>query len=134
VQIRGLQDRIVFHDYMDDAGYGDMLRAVDIAVQLRIGSLLTLSGALLDCIAFGLPAIATQSMAQDMNAPAFIATVPDKLSPLLVAEAIVAHGEHRSTASREIEGQRLAYLADHSAERYARAMMSALQRHGRAMP
>lgn len=134
VRTLGLRDRIVFHDYLDDAGYGDMLRAVDLAVQLRVGSVLTLSGALLDCIAFGLPAIATQSMAQDIDAPAFVVTVPDKLSPLLIAEAIVAHGRHRSTASREIESQRLAYLADHSAERYARAMMAALPINERTTP
>lgn len=134
VRTMGLQDRIVFHDYVDDAGFGDMLRAADVAVQLRVGSVLTLSGALLDCIAFGLPAIATQSMAQDMNAPAFVAAIPDKLSPLLVAEAILAHGHHRASAAPEIESQRLAYLADHSAERYARAMMAALPLNGRLLP
>jgi glycosyltransferase involved in cell wall biosynthesis len=134
VRTLGLQDRIVFYDYLDEAGYGDMLRAVDLAVQLRVGSVLTLSGALLDCIAFGLPAIATESMARDMDAPAFVATIPDKLSPLLVAEAIIARGRHRSAAPREIESQRLAYLADHSAERYARAMIAALRIDERTAP
>jgi hypothetical protein len=103
-------------------------------VQLRVGSVLTLSGALLDCIAFGLPAIATESMARDMDAPPFVATIPDKLSPLRVAEAIIAQGRHRSTAPREIESQRIAYLADHSAERYAREMMAALRIDERPAP
>jgi hypothetical protein len=69
-----------------------------------------------------------------MSAPAFVATIPDKLSPLLVAEAIVAHGRHRGGAAREIEIQRLAYLSDHSAERYARAMMAALPIDERLRP
>lgn len=130
----GISDRLVFHDYLDEAGYCDMLRAVDIAVQLRTSSVLTLSGALLDCISFGLPTVATRSMASDTDAPDYVATVPDKLNALTVAEALVAHGKRRSTEPDEIERQRRAYLAQHSAEGYARAMAAALGLHGHATP
>ncbi|HKP23817.1 MAG TPA: glycosyltransferase, partial [Dongiaceae bacterium] len=130
----GIRDRFEFHDYLDEAGYRDMLLAVDIAVQLRVGSVLTLSGALLDCMAFGVPTIATRSMAADMHVPDFVIPTPDKLSPLLIAEAIVAHSHDRSTSLHEIETQRLAYLAHHSAERYARLMAAALGLNERGVP
>ncbi len=132
-QERGVQDCLVFHNHMNQNEYSDMLLAVDIAVQLRMSSLLTLSGALLDCIAFGIPTIATQGMVIDVDAPRFVTAIPDRISPLLIAEAIVVNGKRRNTASEEIESQRLAYLADHSSDQYAAALLNSLDTFARPL-
>ena len=122
-----IHDQLVFHDHLDQDGYRDMLLAVDVAVQLRISSILTLSGALLDCIAFGVPTIATQSIAAEVDAPAFVTTIPDKVSPLLMAEGIVANAGRRRTQSEKIDNERLAYLSENSAARYAAALLKQLK-------
>ncbi len=72
-----------------------MLLAADVAVQLRMSSILTLSGALLDCIAFGVPTVVTQSMVDEIGAPGYVTAIPDRISPLLIAEAVVSSARLR---------------------------------------
>ena len=47
-----------------------------------------LSGALADCIAFGVPTVTTQDIADEMNAPRYVVTTGSATSSLLIAEAI----------------------------------------------
>ena len=119
----GVQDLLVFHDHLDPSDYSDMLLAVDMAVQLRTGPVLTLSGALLDCIAFGVPTIATRSTANEVDAPSYVTTIADQISPLLIAEAIVMNAYRRRDALDDIESERVTYLANRSASRYAVAVL-----------
>ena len=48
-----------------------------------------LSGALNDCIAAGLPSISNEHLAEAMLAPSFVRRVPDNISSVLVAEAVL---------------------------------------------
>ena len=103
-----------------------MLLAADVAVQLRMSSILTLSGALLDCIAFGIPTVVTQSMIDEIGAPGYVTAIPDRISPLLIAEAVVSSARLRDTDLEKIESQRRGYLAENLASQYAGKLLAAL--------
>lgn len=109
-------------DVMDD-----YLLAADAAVQLRTYALAPLSGALLDCMAFGLPSIATESLAAEMNAPAYIRGIPDRFSGLLLAEALGKVLESRRLQSSEaIEPLRHDWMAERTGAVYASSLLDAL--------
>ena len=97
-----------------------------MAVQLRTTNLLTMSGAVLDCIAFGVPTITTEAIKADTNGPSYIASVPDRFSPLLIAELIADNSTRRRDCLEEIGRERLRYLADYSPERYASSLLQAI--------
>ena len=86
----------------NEATYRAWLVAADVSVQLRTYGLGGLSGALLDCIAAGLPAVANEHLAAAMEAPDYVARVPDSLSAVLLAEtiaSIVEVGSHLNSAA-----------------------------------
>src|SRR5438552_6771292 len=47
--------------------YTTLFRSVDLAVQLRTSAMLSLSGSLADCLAFGLPTVTTVDLAAEME-------------------------------------------------------------------
>lgn len=126
-------DLLVFHGHVDDQLYADLLLAADVAIQLRTSSVLTQSGALLDCSAYGVPTIATNSTVQDIAAPDFVLPTPDMLSPLLIAEAVMKIADRRRTGFAELERQRQEYLHHVSGEDYSKRLLSALDRTTRAV-
>jgi glycosyltransferase involved in cell wall biosynthesis len=123
----GLTEEVVFMgDYVDGATYTDFLVAADLGIQLRTHGLGGLSGALLDCISAGLPTVANGALAEAMEAPAYVRRVPDQLSPVLIAEALVELIEKRECDRSRHEEERLAYSAEHSFARYARLLVKGL--------
>ena len=84
-----------------------------------------LSGALNDCIAAGIPSIANEHLATAMVAPTYVRRVPDNLSSVLIAEAvleILSTGENLKRPLDEMQ----AFRAKHSPEVYSEAILEAL--------
>jgi glycosyltransferase involved in cell wall biosynthesis len=123
----GLADKVVFRgEFVSDQTYRDYLVAADLGVQLRLTYLGSLSGALLDCIAAGLPTVTNASLAEMMDAPSYVRRVPDKISPLLVAEAL-ADLVDEGVARTCTESARQAYSEVHSFRVYAERLCAALE-------
>jgi glycosyltransferase involved in cell wall biosynthesis len=112
-------------DWVSGEKYRDFLLAADYAIQLRTHFFGGLSGALLDCISAGLPTVANEDLAEAMDGPDYVYRVPDRLSPVLIAERIadsLATGAHRSRTS----ALRQQYVCEHSFSNYAAQMMQVL--------
>lgn len=96
-----------FHeDVLSNQIYRDYLIAADCALQIQALPLGGLSGAYLDCICAGLPTVTNLEMAQTVPRPSFVRTVPDNLSPLLIAEQVLAVLQ-AADAEEQIETARL---------------------------
>lgn len=128
----GVAGRITFHGRVDRAAFERWLLATDLAVQLRTSSVLSLSGALADCIVHGTTTITNARVAAEMGAPSYVRSLPDRLSPLLLAEAIAkmasraaADAAHAGRADQR-EAERRRYLEAHSGERYAAELLEVL--------
>jgi glycosyltransferase involved in cell wall biosynthesis len=112
-------------EFAGDATYRDFLIASDAAVQLRSYAFGQLSTALLNCISAGLPSVATADMAESCEAPAYISTVPDRFSPLQVAEQLALIWEAQAGRGPYADA-RTAYLATHNFECYGKRLMEIL--------
>jgi glycosyltransferase involved in cell wall biosynthesis len=115
----GLRDAVRFlEDYASEGAYRDFLLAADVGIQLRSFGFGSVSGALADCIAAGLPSVANAGLAEAIEAPSYVRRIPDRVSPVLLAGAIAelldagACGA-RATAERE------EYAAAHDLAHYA---------------
>jgi glycosyltransferase involved in cell wall biosynthesis len=122
----GVQDQIVLHGHVSHSTLEDFLLGVDVAVQLRSSDRLTLSGALTDCIAYGVPTVTAERIAQELDAPSYVSTSPAITSSLLVAEAILSLHDRRRTDIAAIDEQRRDYLTRRSGDGYAQALLTAL--------
>ncbi|MGH7101460.1 MAG: glycosyltransferase [Acetobacteraceae bacterium] len=126
VQRLDLSDRVSFLDgYQSEAEYRDWLLAADIGIQLRSFGFDGLSGGLADCIAAALPTVANAELAEAMEAPAFVHTIPDPVSPVLLANKVadlLADGAHR----RRPIAASAAYAAGHDFARYADGLCTLL--------
>ena len=122
----GIAPYVTLHGRVDDATLEEFLMAVDVAVQIRTSPVLSLSGALADCIAFGVPTVTTQEVADEMNAPAYVVTTGSATSSLLIAEAIDGLSDRRRRSPEAIEADRRQYLATRSVDAYARGLLAAL--------
>ncbi len=98
----------------------------DVAVQLRSSARLSLSGTLADCIAFGIPTVTTETIAQELDAPSYVATTPAATSSLLVAEAILSLQGRRQAEAESLDQERRDYLDRRSADSYARELLDAI--------
>lgn len=103
----------------------EFLIAADAAVQLRTYSFGKLSAAVTNCISAGLPCVTTSDSAASCEAPAFVTTVPDRFSPLQVAEQLALVWEGRSERSIH-EDARRAYLQTHNFENYGKRLIEIL--------
>ena len=121
-----LEEYVTFAgEFASEAVYRDYLLAADYAIQLRSYGMGGLSGALLDCIAAGVPSVANKDMADAMEAPGYVRRIPNYLAPLLVAEEIadmVAKGRHldRNSAERRV------FEASHNFSAYAEQLCETL--------
>jgi glycosyltransferase involved in cell wall biosynthesis len=122
----GIASDKTVHGHVTSAALKDFLLAVDAAVQIRTSTVLSLSGALADCIAFGLPTVTTQDVADEMGAPPYVVTTGPATSSLLIAEALDELCERRRLEAAGIEAERRAYLADRTVDAYARGLLAAL--------
>lgn len=124
----GAHDAIHFTgDWADESTYQRFLAAADLGIQLRGHFFGGLSGALLDCIAAGIPTVANRDLAQAVEAPDYVAEVSDKPTGGEVAQAL----KKLLTIRRDIPGHpatRDHYITDHSFDRYAADLMNLLLR------
>ncbi len=111
--------------FANEAVYRDYLLAADYGIQLRLYGMGAMSGALLDCIAAGLPSVANQDMADAIGSPGFVRRVPDNLAPLLVAEAIADMIAGNQSAERD-GAQRRGFEAEHNFARYSEQLLQTL--------
>ncbi|GAN76376.1 glycosyl transferase [Acidisphaera rubrifaciens HS-AP3] len=110
---------------VSDAVYRLWLAAADLGVQLRTYQLGGLSGALLDCMAAGLPTVTTAHLAAAMDAPHWVRAVPDSISAVLVAEALMALIDAGAHFDRNLPA-RAALLRERNFDRYADGLLTAL--------
>lgn len=120
-------DRYVhaLHKYVDKSEYRDFLIASDAAVHLRTFGPARLSTSVMDCISAGLPCVTTRRLAVSCDAPAYVRSVPDRFSPLQVAESLALIWEFDSRRDGHADA-RHAYLEKHSFRSYARRLVEIL--------
>ena len=107
--------------FVDRATYRDFLIASDAALALRTYGFGQPSAALTDCIAAGLPTVATVELADTCDAPSYVNTVVEDLSPLLIAEQLAAiRNEAIPRDCRRDEREE--YLRVHSFEYYVQRL------------
>lgn len=107
--------------YLDEDSYRDHLLGADAAIQLRTLGVGSVSGALADCVAAGLPSVASATLADAIDAPGYVVRVPDNPSPVLVAEALAG-----LLGRRAPEAERRDYVRAHGFDRYAARLCEAL--------
>jgi hypothetical protein len=120
----GAADAVHFTaEWIDDETWRTWLLAADGAIQLRTHRFGGISGALMDCIAAGVPTVANEDLAAALDAPATVARVPDTFTADMVAGALgtlLARGDGRDEATR------VRYCAEHSMENYVACLLAAL--------
>jgi glycosyltransferase involved in cell wall biosynthesis len=121
-----IEGDIVLHGHVPRVTLENFLFAVDVAVQLRTSSRLSLSGTLADCIAFGVPTVTSENIADELDAPSYVVTSPAITSSLLIAEAISSLRTRRRSDMAAIERERRDYLGRRSADGYVQAVLAAL--------
>jgi len=120
-------NRYVHHgtEFAEDTAYRDFLIASDVAVQLSPYGFGHPPITLTNCISAGLRAVASSDAAKSCDAPAYVSTVPDRYSPLLVAEQLALIWETRTQRATHSEA-RAAYLQTHNSVYYARRLVEIL--------
>jgi glycosyltransferase involved in cell wall biosynthesis len=123
----GIGPHVKFTDrFFPEAAYRDYFVAADYGLQLRVGGAGNISGALSDCIAAGLPGVASRDLAENLEAPSFIRRVDDALYPAAIAAAfmnLIQTGANRETATDE----RRDYRQRHSMRNYADRLCDLLE-------
>lgn len=124
----GLSRAVHFTGWIPTDRWEAYLLAVDAAVQLRTFTPFPVtSRSLLDCAAFGVPTVATDNLAIELHTPAYIGSIPDRFSALLVAESLADLLESRRLeASVKNESPRRDWLKTRTADSYARHLLAAL--------
>jgi len=123
----GIEPYMSITGWLSDDLMNTYLLAADAAVQLRTYSQAPLSGALLDCIAFGVPCVTTASLVSEMRAPSYIHGVQDRFSGLLLAEALdETLTGRRLERSDELEIQRSEWLSGQTTDVYVGLLFEAL--------
>ena len=121
-----LLDSVQFYEEKcSDETYRDYLIAADCALQLHIQDPGAFSGAYLDAISAGLPTVSNIGLATVMNTPSFVRTVPNELSPLLIAEELLAlHQKWDSEGSLETTRHR--NVTEHAMMNYSPQILKLL--------
>ncbi len=112
-------------EFAGDAMYRDFLIASDAAIQLRYYSFGQLPTTLTNCISAGLPSVATADMAESCDAPVYISKVPDRFSPLQVAEQLALIWEVQTARAAHADA-RAAFLETHNFEYYGKRLIEIL--------
>lgn len=90
IERKGLSPHVrIWRGHVSEQDYRDHLAGSDLGVQLRTYGLGGLSGALLDCVAAGLPSVANEALVQAVGVPrGYTRSIPDDLDPRRLAEAM----------------------------------------------
>lgn len=120
----GIAGRVTFSaSWLDEQDYRRHIVAADAGVQLRSHFFGGLSGALMDCIAAGLPTVANEDLAAAVEAPDYVARVPDRPSATAVADGLaVCLGRG---IDRRHEEERRRFVGAHGFDAYARRLLDA---------
>lgn len=122
----GIAEYVHAHSgFVDDATYRDSLLASDAAVQLRTYGFGQFSAALADCVSAGLACVATSDLAKSCDAPDYVLTVPDRFSPLQVAEQLALVWAAQKTRASYAD-LRAAYLETHNFRHYGKRLIEIL--------
>ncbi len=123
----GLRGLVGFPGAVTEATWRRWLQAADAAVQLRAHTIGSVSAALMDCLTAGLPTVANADLADAIDAPAALCRrIPDYLSAVLLAEQL-AEIAAAEPGARHADAARRAYIAEHTPERYAAALLAGLE-------
>lgn len=123
----GLKDHVRFLGTVHETVWREWLQAADAAVQLRAHTIGSVSAALMDCLTAGVPTVANLDLADAIDAPEVICRrVPDHISAVLIAEQLAEIAD-ASPAMFRNEAIRQAYVATHTPERYAAALLAGLE-------
>lgn len=106
-----------------EAVYRDYLVAADVAVQLRRAPPGSISGALMDAIAAGLPSVADAVLTDALDPPPYVASVPDRADPAMIAAVI---GAVLDRGRNGVAVQRADFLAARGMDRYASLLIDAI--------
>jgi glycosyltransferase involved in cell wall biosynthesis len=128
----GLSGRASVTGFVSPERYQDYLAAADVAVQLRTESRGESSGAVLDCLAHGLPTIVNRHGSMNDLAASAALFISD---PVEVPELVVAldHLSGDEASRRRLAAHAKAEIAEHHApERIGRAYFEAIERSYRS--
>lgn len=119
----GLHEHVWFADgFVDEAMYRDHLLAADLGIQLRQIGAGSVSGALSDCVGAGLRSVASAALADAIEVPGYVRSVPDNPSPVLLAEAAASLLD----SPADTDAERRSYVREHGLDRYAERLCAAL--------
>jgi len=110
------------NQFTPETTYRDYLLAADCGLQLRTGGTGNISGALQDCIAAGLPSVASKDLAETLDAPSYIRRVADLPDPAEIAKQLSL----ALTWKSDTEYERAAYAATHGMPAYAEGLCKIL--------
>lgn len=121
----GLAEHVLITGRVREQVYLDYLVSADAAIQVRAYAGGGLSGTLLDCLQAGLPTVVNAGIAEAMEAEAIVASVPDQLSPTLIAEQLLAMTSERG--ERRIDDAVRDYLSTRNFGVYAKELLQILE-------
>ena len=127
-QLKSLARDMALQDFkitgpVSEADYQGWLKASDATAIVRNGQLLSLSGAALDTLAFGVPTVMSESLIKDCGHTPYTVQVADSFTGLLVAEALEA-ALAMDRNSGDIEAARREFVATHGMDSYAKDLLS----------
>ncbi|MEI6187342.1 MAG: hypothetical protein WCP46_02425 [Alphaproteobacteria bacterium] len=96
----------------------------DFAIQLRTYIMGSLSGALLDCIVYGVPTVTNKDMVISMNSPEYD-IVPDVIKPHLLAEEVIKAYRNDEHLNR-LRNSREEYINKYSMQNYIKEFLKIL--------
>jgi glycosyltransferase involved in cell wall biosynthesis len=107
-------------ELVPEPAYRDYLAAADCAIQLRRAPRGSISGALMDAIAAGLPSVAAATLAEAIMPPPYVQSVPDEATPAEIAAAVRrVLGQERAGAGVARED----FVAQRNMPRYAAQLL-----------
>ncbi len=118
-------ETLILHaELISEAAYRDYLAAADCAIQLRRAPPGSISGALMDAIAAGVPAVASATLADAIAPPSYVYAVPDDAAPEAIAASVrQALDQGRATQPVATQPVRERFLAERSMARYAAQLL-----------
>ena len=109
--------------FVPESTYRLFLAAADVGLQLREGQPGAISGTLQDCIGAGLPTVANDELAANLQAPPYVKRVSDALD----ADEIAAALDELLAAPRDTAAECAAYRDAHSMDVYAENLLRLLE-------
>ncbi|MCW8306157.1 glycosyltransferase [Acidiphilium sp. PA] len=106
-----------------ESRYRDYLAAADVAVQLRRAPPGSISGAVADVIAAGLPCVAAATLVAALEPPPYVTAIGDDAAPATIAAAIAAALDQ---GRAHIPALRAEFMAQRSMARYAQSVLDAV--------